>query len=31
MKGLGSPYEARVARAEADLDEVFTYYDNVLA
>ena len=31
MKSLGPPDEARVAQAEADLDEVFAYYDNVLA
>jgi len=31
MKGLGPPDEARVAQAEADLDEVFAYYDKVLA
>lgn len=31
MKGLGPPDEARVAQAEADLDEVFAYYDTVLA
>lgn len=31
MKGLGPLDEARVAQAEADLDEVFAYYDNVLA
>ncbi|MCJ1455425.1 Glutathione S-transferase hmp2 [Mycoblastus sanguinarius] len=30
MKSLGPPDEARVAQAEADLDEVFAYYDNVL-
>lgn len=29
MKGLGPPDEARVAQAEADLDEVFAYYDEV--
>lgn len=31
MKGLGPPDEARVAQAEANLDEVFAYYDKVLA
>ena len=30
-KGLGPPDEARVAQAEADLDEVLAYYDRVLA
>ncbi|KAL8807345.1 MAG: hypothetical protein Q9200_004704 [Gallowayella weberi] len=31
MKGLGPPDEARVSQAEADLDEIFAYYDKVLA
>ncbi|ERF68134.1 hypothetical protein EPUS_08200 [Endocarpon pusillum Z07020] len=31
VKGLGPPDEARVAQAEADLDEVFAYYDRLLA
>lgn len=31
MKGLGPPDEARVAQAEANLDEVFAYYNKVLA
>lgn len=31
MKGLGPPDEARVAQAEAGLDQVFAYYDEVLA
>ena len=31
MKGLGPPDEARVAQAEAGLDEVVGYYDKVLA
>ncbi len=31
MKNLGPPDEARVAQAEANLDEVFAYYDKVLA
>lgn len=31
MKGLGPPDEARVAQAEADLDQVFAYYDELLA
>ena len=31
MKSLDPPDEARVAQAEADLDEVFAYYDKVLA
>ncbi|KAI4119313.1 MAG: hypothetical protein LQ338_007297 [Usnochroma carphineum] len=31
MKDLGPPDEARVAQAEADLDEVFAYYDKLLA
>lgn len=31
MKDLGPPDEARVAQAESDLNEVFAYYDNVLA
>ncbi|KAL8783526.1 MAG: hypothetical protein Q9213_004572 [Squamulea squamosa] len=31
MKSLGPPDEARVAQAEADLNEVFGYYDKVLA
>lgn len=31
VKGLGPPDEARVAQAEAGLDEVFAYYDKVLA
>lgn len=31
MKSLGPPDEARVAQAEADLDEVLAYYDKVLA
>ena len=31
VKGLGPPDEARVAQAGAGLDEVFAYYDKVLA
>ena len=31
MKGLGSPDDARIAQAVAGLDEVFAYYDKVLA
>lgn len=31
IKGFGPPDEARVAQAEADLDDVFAYYDKVLA
>jgi len=31
MKGLGPPDEARVAQAEANLEEVFAYYDTILA
>ncbi|KAL8927915.1 MAG: hypothetical protein Q9172_001141 [Xanthocarpia lactea] len=31
LKGLGPPDEARVAQAGADLDQVFAYYDKVLA
>lgn len=31
MKGLGPPDGARVSQAGADLDEVFAYYDKVLA
>ncbi|KAK3170553.1 Glutathione S-transferase hmp2 [Lepraria neglecta] len=31
IKGLSPPDKARVAQAEADLDEVFAYYDKVLA
>ena len=31
VKGLGPPDEARVAQAGAGLDEVFAYYDTVLA
>ncbi|MCJ1399391.1 Glutathione S-transferase hmp2 [Xylographa trunciseda] len=31
MKGLGPPDKARVAQAEADLDEVFAYYAKILA
>lgn len=30
MRGLGPPDEARVAQAEANLDEAFAYYDKVL-
>lgn len=31
MKNLGPSDETRVAQAEADLDEVFAYYDKILA
>ncbi len=31
MKGLGPPDDARVAQAEAGLDELFAYYDKLLA
>ena len=31
MKGLGPPNEARVTQAEADVSEVFAYYDKILA
>jgi len=30
MKGLGPPDEARVSQAEANLHEVFVYYNKVL-
>ena len=31
MKGLGPPDNARVAQAEAGLEEVLAYYDEILA
>lgn len=31
MKGLGDPDPARVAQAEADLDETFAYYETILS
>ena len=31
MKNLGPPDKARVAQAEADLEQVFAYYNEVLA